>query len=231
MKALDVMVSPVITVSPDTLASEAADMLLKNRISGMPVVDAAGTLVGIVSERDFLRRVEAGTERRRPRWLELFTLSETIAAEYVKSHGRKVSDIMTTWPVSVIEETALVDIADLMEARQIKRVPVMRAGKVVGIVSRANLLQAFASIGRKPVSETKADDRSIRLRVLKTIDETHLARPSGFNVTVKDGNVELFGAVATADEKNAFRVAAEVTQGVLSVTDNIRIQPLMAAGI
>ena len=231
MKALDVMVSPVITVSPDTSVAEAADMLLKNRISGMPVLDDTGALVGIVSEGDFLRRVESGTERRRPRWLELLTRSDTIAAEYVKSHGRKVSDIMTTWPVSVSDDTPLVDIADLMEARQITRVPVMRAGKVVGIVSRANLLQAFASMGRKLGSETKVDDQTIRLRVLKTIDETHLARPSGFNVTVKDGNVDLWGTVASADEKNALRVATEVTQGVLSVTDNIRIQLLMTPGI
>ena len=231
MKALDVMVSPVITVSPDTSVAEAADVLLKNRISGMPVLDDTGALVGMVSEADFLRRVEAGTERRRSRWLELFTRRETIAAEYVKSHGRKVSDVMTTWPVSVSEDLPLVDIADLMEARQIKRVPVVRAGKVVGIVSRANLLQAFASMGRKAGSETRVDDQTIRLRVLKTIDETHLARPSGLVVTVKDGNVDLWGSVATSDEKNALRVAAEVTQGVLSVTDNIRIQPLMAAGI
>jgi len=231
MKALDVMVSPVITISPDTSIEEAADTLLKNRISGMPVLDGTGALVGIISEGDFLRRVEAGTERHRPRWLELLTRGDTIAAEYVKSHGRKVSDVMTTWPVSVGEDTPLMDIADLMESRQIKRVPVVRAGKVVGIVSRANLLQAFASMARKPVSEAKVDDRSIRLRVIATIDETHLVRPSGFNVTVKDGNVDLWGAVSTADEKNAFRVAAEVTQGVLSVTDNIRIQPLMAAGI
>ena len=230
MKALDVMVSPVITVSPDTSVEEAVDTLLKNRISGMPVLDGAGALVGIISEGDLLRRVEAGTERRRPRWLELLTRSDTIAAEYVKSHGRKVSDVMTTWPVSVSEDTSLVDIVELMEARQIKRVPVVRAGKVVGIVSRANLLQAFASMGRK-LAQTKADDQTIRLRIFKAIEETRLARPSGFNVTVKDGNVDLWGAVATAEEKNAVRVAAEVTQGVLSVTDNIRIQPLMAAGI
>lgn len=231
MKALDVMVSPVITVNPDTSVADAADMLLKHRISGMPVLDDTGALVGMVSEGDFLRRVEAGTERRRSRWLELFTRSETIAAEYVKSHGRKVSDVMTTWPVSVSEDAPLVDIADLMEARQIKRVPVVRAGKVVGIVSRANLLQAFASMGRKAGPETRVDDQTIRLRVLKTIDETHLARPFGLVVTVKDGNVDLQGAVATSDEKNALRVATEVTQGVLSVTDNIRIQPVMAAGI
>jgi len=119
MKALDVMVSPVITISPDTSIEEAADTLLKNRISGMPVLDGTGALVGIISEGDFLRRVEAGTERHRPRWLELLTRGDTIAAEYVKSHGRKVSDVMTTWPVSVGEDTPLMDIADLMESRQI----------------------------------------------------------------------------------------------------------------
>jgi CBS domain-containing protein len=222
------MVSPVITVEPDTTVAEVADILLEKRISGVPVVDAAGALVGIVSESDLLRRAEAGTERRRTWWLEMLTRSDAIAADYVKSHARKVSDIMTRYPVTVTEEMPIADIADLLEARQIKRVPVVRDGKVVGIVSRANLLQAFATMRRKTAPETKADDRTLRLRVLKTIDDAHLPRPFGLNVTVKDGNVDLWGVVGTHEEKNALRVATEVTNGVLAVTDNVVVQPPMA---
>jgi CBS domain-containing protein len=231
MKALDIMVSPVITTAPDTSVADVADVLLTNRISGVPVVDEAGTLVGIVSETDLLRRAEAGTERRRSWWLELLTRSDTIAADYVKSHARKVSDIMTRYPVTVTEDTPIADIADLLEARQIKRVPVVRDGKVVGIVSRANLLQAFATMRRKAAPETKADDRTLRLRVLKTIDDAHLPRPFGLNVTVKDGNVDLWGVVGTHDEKKALRVATEVTQGVIGVTDNVVVQPPMSSAI
>lgn len=228
MKALDIMVSPVVTVGPDTSVAEVADILLEKRISGVPVVDAGGTLVGIVSESDLMRRAEAGTDRRRSWWLELLTRNDTIAADYVKSHARKVADIMTRYPVTVGEETPIASIADLLEARQIKRVPVVRDGKVVGIVSRANLLQAFATLRRKSTPDAKADDRAIRLRVLKTIDDAHLPRPFGLNVTVRDGNVDLWGVVGTHEEKTALRVATEVTQGVASVTDNVVVQPPMS---
>lgn len=231
MKALDVMVSPVITVTPETSVAETADILLSNRISAAPVVDAAGKLLGIVSEGDLMRRAEAGTERRRSWWLEMLTSNDTIAADYVKSHARVVGDIMTKWPVTVGEETPLAEIADLLESRQIKRVPVVRDGKVVGIVSRANLLQAFATMRRQAPQDAKADDRTIRSRVLKTIDDAHLTRPYGMNVTVKDANVDLWGMVSTAEEKKALRIAAEVTQGVASVTDNIVVRTPVQTGI
>jgi CBS domain-containing protein len=230
MKAADVMVSPVITVTPDTSVADAADALLTNRISAVPVVEN-GALVGIVSEGDLMRRAEAGTERRRSWWLELFTRNDAIAADYVKSHARKVGDVMTLHPVTVSEETPLTEIANILEARQIKRVPVMRDRKVVGIVSRANLLQAFATMHRKAQPDTKADDRTIRLRVLKTIDDAHLARPFGMNVTVTDANVNLWGVVSTHEEKKALRVAAEVTNGVTSVTDNIVVQPPVSSAL
>jgi CBS domain-containing protein len=230
MKALDVMVSPVITVAPETLVADAAEILLSNRISGVPVVDK-GTLVGILSEGDLLRRAETGTERRRSWLLELLTRGDTIAADYVKSHGRKVSDVMTRHPVTVREDCELAEVADLMESRQIKRLPVMRDDKVVGIVTRTNLLQAFATMQRQAAQEVKLDDRTIRARVLKTIDDANLRRPYGLNVTVQDGKVDLWGAVATYEEKNAIRIATEVTPGVTGVIDNILVQPPMSSGI
>ena len=227
MKALDVMVSPVITISPDTSIEEAADTLLKNRISGMPVLDGTGALVGIISEGDFLRRVEAGTERHRPRWLELLTRGDTIAAEYVKSHGRKVSDVMTTWPVSVGEDTPLMDIADLMESRQIKRVPVVRAGKVVGIVSRANLLQGL--LAREPhVVETVASDDNLRDRVNEELDR-HTWASDVSNVVVENGAVHLWGQTFSPTARDAVRVAIENVPGVKRVMNNIVVLPVEAA--
>jgi CBS domain-containing protein len=230
MQAKDVMVSPAITVGPDASVAETADILLENRISAVPVVNEKGALVGIVSEGDLIRRAEIGTDRRRSWWLELLASNNTIAMEYVKSHASKVSDIMTTWPITVGEETPLAEIADLLETRQIKRVPVVRDGKVVGIVSRANLLQAFAAM-RRAAPEGKPDDSAIRTAVLKTIDTAHLVRPYGLTVTVKDGNVHLTGMVGTAEEKKALRIAAEVTQGVQSVTENLLVEPRMPAGL
>jgi CBS domain-containing protein len=232
MKAVDVMVTPVITVGPNASVAEVAEILLANRISGVPVVDEQGALVGIVSESDLMRRAETGTQRRRSWLLELLAGSDTIAADYVRSHANKVSEIMTRYPVTVREDTPLSEIADLLEGRQIKRVPVMRDDKVVGIVSRANLLQAFASMRRLAIPQVKADDRSLRDLVLKTIDDAHLERPYALNLMVRDGNVDLWGIVENADQKNAIRLAAEVTPGVVSVADNIQIHPpRMSSGI
>ena len=230
MRANDVMVYPVITVGPEASVAETAQLLLANRISGVPVVEN-DEVIGIVSEGDLLRRVEIGTERHRGWWLELLTRSDTIAADYVKSHARKVRDIMTRTPVTVTEDAPLAEIADLMEGRQIKRVPITRRGKLVGIVTRANLLQAFATMRPQTMPDAKPDDQAIRMRVLQTIDEAHLPRPFGLNVTVKDGHVNLWGMVGTHEVKSALRVATEVTSGVLSVTDNLIVQPPVSSAI
>jgi CBS domain-containing protein len=226
MKAADIMVTKVITVGPDTSVPQVAQIMLTNRISGVPVLDRDGRLIGIVSEGDLLRRVEAGTERKRPWLLEFFTRGDTIAADYVKAHARKVSDIMTRRVATVSEDTPLAEIADMLEQYQIKRVPVMRDDKLVGIVSRSNLLQAVAAWRAQPSPEVKQDDRAIRMRVLDNIHDARLTRPAGLNVMVKDGVVDLWGMVLTNEEKNAIRVAAEVTDGVVSVKDNIFVQPL-----
>src|SRR5262245_45135205 len=145
MKAADVMVANVITVAPETSLREVADILLTNRISGVPVLGRNNELVGIISEGDLLRRAETGTERRRSWWLELLIGSTPLAAEYVKTHARTVADVMTTTVVTATPDTPLRDIAALMEKNSIKRVPIVKNRKVVGIVSRANLVQALAS--------------------------------------------------------------------------------------
>lgn len=227
MKAAEIMTAPVITIAPEATIADAAELLLAHRISGAPVVDAAGKLVGIVSEGDLLRRVEAGTERRRSWWLEIFTRSDTLAAEYVKAHGRRVSDIMTRWVVTAAEDTPLAEIADLLERHGIKRLPVVRDGAVVGIVSRANVLQAVA--GRRPITPiVKADDRTIRDEVMHRLSQVPWGRPWNLNVAVQDGVVELWGAVTSSEEKEAVRIAAETTSGVVGVKDHLMLQRVVS---
>src|SRR5690606_8514615 len=140
MQASDVMSTPVISVTEDTSVAEVARLLLRHGISAMPVLGANGRLLGIVSEGDLVRRVESGTEREASWWLRLFGDSEERVRDYAKTHGRRVTDVMTREVTTVNEDASLPEIAALLERRRIKRVPVMRGGEVVGIVSRANLL-------------------------------------------------------------------------------------------
>lgn len=226
MKAADVMVTKVVTVGPDASVQDVAELLLSNRISGVPVTGAQGELLGIVSEGDLLRRVEAGTGRRRPWWLAIFIGKEALAAEFVKEHARKVTDVMTRHVVTASPDTQLSEIADLLEKNAIKRVPIVRDGRIVGIVSRANLLQALAGRGAPSASRAPEDDAKIREAVLAKLTSEPWARPAMVNVIVQDGTVELWGVVDTASEKAAVRVTAEGTPGVRSVTDNLVVRPV-----
>jgi CBS domain-containing protein len=224
MKAADVMVSAVISVRPNARVEEVAHTLLANRISAVPVIDEEGELLGIVSEGDLMRRAEAGTERRRSWWLEQLTGKQVLAAEYVKSHSHKVSDVMTRSVITATPETPLGEIATLLEKKRIKRVPIVQNGKVVGIVSRANLLQALASMPAKDATSTRADDSEIRDKVLSRLNG-ELWRPSLLNVTVHDGTVDLWGFVTSNEEKKAARIAVEGIVGVKSINDHLTIPP------
>ena len=228
MKAADVMVRNVITVDPDACVQDVAHTLLTARISGVPVVGPNGELLGIVSEGDLLRRVEAGTGRRRPWWLDIFTGKEALAMEFIREHSRKVADVMTRGVVTAAPDTSLWKIADLLEKNAIKRVPIVENGRVVGIVSRANLLQALASPSRRVEVATQANDSQIRDKVLAQLQAEAWTRPSLINVIVQDGTVELWGIVDSAWEKKTVRVAAEVTLEVRAVNDYLIIRPAQA---
>ena len=223
MRAADVMVTSVITVGPKASVQEVAKLLLTNRISGLPVVSDQGDLVGIVSEGDLLHRAEAGTGRRRPWWLAILTGRDVLAAEYVREHSFKVADVMTRHVITATPDTSLQDIAHLLEKKGIKRVPIVDDGRLVGIVSRANLLQALASGTKK--GETAPSDGTIREDVMARLRAESWTRPSLVNVIVQDGTVELWGIVDSQTEKRAVRVAAEVTPGVRAVNDNLIIRP------
>jgi CBS domain-containing protein len=224
MRAADVMVTSVITVGPQASVQEVAKLLLTNRISGLPVVSDQGDLVGIVSEGDLLHRAEAGTGRRRPWWLAILTGRDVLAAEYVREHSYKVADVMTRHVITATPDTPLQDIAHLLEKNGIKRVPIVDGGRLVGIVSRANLLQALAS-GTKNGAGATPSDGTIREDVMARLRAESWTRPSLVNVIVQDGTVELWGIVDSQTEKRAVRVAAEVTPGVRAVNDNLIIRP------
>ncbi len=227
MKAADVMATDVVTVSADACVADVAAILLRHRISAVPVVNAQGELIGIVSEGDLLRRAEADTERRRSRWLDLLIAKEVLAAEFVKSHSRKVTDVMTREVITARPDTPLREIAGCLERNGIKRVPIVRDRKVVGIVSRANLLQAIACMKQEPVPDTAAADAAIRAEVEKELKAKSWTSPLLINVFVQDGTVNLWGLVGSAEEKQAVRVLAEVTPGVRAVNDNLLIRPAL----
>jgi len=223
MKARDVMVSPVITVKPSSSVKEVAKTFLERRISAAPVVDDQGKLVGIVSEGDLMHRAEAGTERHHSWWLRALTAEETLAAEYVKAHARKVADVMTRDVITATADTPLHEIAALLEKNSIKRVPIVKNGQLVGIVSRANLIQAVAST-RKGL-EIPLSDTTIRDKLLAHLKGQTWAHTLLLNVTVNGGVVDLWGITRSDAERKAIRVAAESTPGVFAVNDNLITRP------
>jgi CBS-domain-containing membrane protein len=227
MNAADVMVSNVISVRPDASVEKIAETLLANRISAVPVVDDAGVPVGIVSEGDLIHRVEAGTERHRSWWLEILVGKEILAREFVKSHARKAADVMTRAVVTVRAETSLGDIASVLDKHQIKRVPVVdNAGKIIGIVSRANLVQALVKLN-KAASDSAVEDSVLQGNILAQLRAKPWADASNLNVIVNNGKVELWGVVDSEAEKDAIRVAVEVTPGVREVSNRLVVEHIM----
>ena len=222
MFAKDVMTTAVLTALPGTDVREIAGMLLERRISAVPIVDERGTLRGIVSEGDLMNRSESDTRHRRSWWLKLVTAPDQQAREYLRAHGTRAEDVMTTDVITVTEDTPVAKIAALLERHRIKRVPVVRDGKVIGIVSRANLLQGLAA-GRS-VSEAKREDREIREALLDAMDEAGLPMYQ-VNVVVTDGVVQLWGAVESEVQQHAARAAADSTPGVKRLEDHLGILP------
>jgi CBS domain-containing protein len=217
------MVSKVITVRPDTSVREIAEILLENRISAVPVVDENGAPVGIVSEGDLIHRVETGTELHRSWWLEFLTGRNVLARDFVKSHARKAADVMTHPVITVTPDTPLGELASLLEKHRIKRVPVVKDGRIVGIVSRANLVQALVSLGNVPAADAAVED--------STLHDNLLARlrlqpwwTDHVNVIVRNGTVELWGVVESEAERDAIRIAVEVTPGVHRIANNLGIE-------
>ncbi len=222
MKALDVMVRDVVTVKPGDPVAEAVRLLAEHDVSALPVVDTNENVVGVISEADLLHREEIGTEKQRPWWLEAVTPASTLAGEFTKSHGRRVEEVMSTDVVSAAEDTPVGEIATILERHRIKRVPILRGGKLVGVVSRSNLIQALAS-SRTPASGgSGADaDRKIRSTLLDKLGHQDWTGFGQRNVIVNSGIVHLWGLVGSQEEHKALIALAEGVPGVVSVSDEM----------
>ncbi|MBZ9708530.1 CBS domain-containing protein [Mesorhizobium sp. ESP7-2] len=218
--AKDVMTSPVIAVEPDSSVDEVADILLSHGISAVPVIDR-GVLLGIVSEGDLIRRAEIGTAPQGPSWwLRLFSNNASLAIAYIRSHSAHVTDVMTKQVATVVESTPVAEIATLLEYNRIKRVPVLRDGQVVGIVSRANLVGALALAGKDWRIPVLHDDNSIRLEIVEALQCESWSSTGESDVTVTSGVVEFWGTYLSEPERKASLILAENTAGVRAIDDH-----------
>ena len=233
MKVHDIMSTRVISIAPDASILEAIRLMLQNHISGLPVIDPSGALVGMVTEGDFLRRSETGTEHKRPGWLEFLLGPGRLADEYVHTHARRVSDVMTREPVTIAEDAGLDEAVEIMERRRIKRLPVVRGGQVVGIVSRANLLHALVSLAvASPPPPMTTTDVAIRETLLAQFKKLAWAPAALVDPVVKDGKVELWGTITEEAQREALKVCAENIPGVKSVVSHlIWIEPMSGIAI
>ena len=218
----DVMTRRVLSVAPDETVEHAVNLMLRHGISGLFVVDAKGTLCGVVTEGDLLRRDEIGTERHRPWWLRVLVSPGRQALDFTRAHGRKVSDIMTPEVICVTTSTTLEDVVETMEKHRIKRVAVTENGHMVGVVARSDLLRALLSREReKTATPTQEDDRTIRAGILAALETASWAPMTTLNVTVASGVVDLWGTITNTDERRAICVIAENVPGVKGVHDHL----------
>jgi CBS domain-containing protein len=219
MRAHQIMTRSVITVTPETSVVEAANLMLQRHISGLPVVNSADRLVGIISEGDFIRRSEIGTQRQRGRFMKFILGAGKEATDFVHEHGRKIAEIMTPEPLTISEDTDLEEIVEIMEKNNVKRLPVTRGDKLVGIVSRSNLLRAVASLARE-IPDPTADDDHIRDRIINALEKNNWC-PFGLSVVVRDGIVHLSGIITEERSRQAAIVGAENVAGVKKVHDHL----------
>jgi CBS domain-containing protein len=226
MRAHDIMTRPVVTITTETSVAEAARLMLERRISGLPVVDKAGAVVGLVTEGDLLRRAETGTDRQRSPWLALLLGPGHLANAYVHEHGRQCGEVMTRKVVTVTPDTLVAEVVHEMERHRIKRVPVVQNGRLVGSISRANLLKALTDTLSAP-APAAASDAAIRKRVLAEIDKQPWVPRASLDVEVERGVVVLRGTITDERERAALQVLAENVPGVKSVRDALTwVEPM-----
>jgi len=224
MLARDIMTTDVCTFAPETTVLEAARMLVDRRISGAPVIDAAGRVIGIVSEGDLIRRAELGTEKEWSGWREFLMAKRTLAHEFIKSHATRIGDIMTAPAWTVNEDTTLVELAELFEKKNIRRAPVVRDGKLVGIASRADMVRALLRCWAAAHPAAPVDDAAIRQSILDHAASERWSDTAMLNVEVKDGAVDLYGVADSEDVARALQVLAESMPGVKSVQNHLQMR-------
>ena len=228
MNVAEIMTRTVISVTPETTIADAAGLLLKHRISGLPVVDPKGAVVGVVTEGDLLRRTETGTERRHARWLEFLITPGRLAREYANANARKVGEVMSADVVAVTPRDSLTEVVRLMEHHHVKRLPVIERNRLVGIISRANLVRALLDDLSKPTGgKAPVGDAKIRERILAEIAKQPWGPRASVDVRVAGGVAELYGSIIDERERTALRVLAENSPGVKAVRDHlIWVEPL-----
>lgn len=231
MRAADVMKHRVVTISPDATVAEAARVMIEHKVSGLPVTDAKGVVVGMVTEGDLLRRSELGTERQRPQWLEFLLGPGRLAGEYAHTHGRKVAEVMTPTVLAIDPSTSLEALVGLMEKHRIKRLPVLERGRIVGIVSRADLLSVLAHMA--PLApKTSLGDAEIRRRILDELDKNKWALRGCLDAVVENGVVELRGVIGDERQREAIKVVAENIDGVTKIVDHlVWVEPVSGMAI
>lgn len=220
MKAADIMTMEVVTVEPEMDVCQVARVLLTHRISAAPVVDDHGHVIGMVSEADLVRRAKCGRDEHW--WLALFADK---AAQFVRDHGTRARDVMTREVVSIGKSATLAEIAHILENRAIKRVPVLEDGRLVGIVSRSDVLRGLASLGNANHEQEAANDRVIQQEIVDAISKHTSVSLRDVSVIVEDGIVYLWGTGGTEEECEAIRVAAEAVVGLDKVQDNLNPLP------
>lgn len=226
MKARDVMTPNVVTVASDARVSEIAALLLERRISAVAVLDGAGSVAGIVSEGDLIRRPELGTDKPGPRWLRLLASPEAATLDFIKTHGLLARDVMTSPAIAVSPEAPLAEIVGIMGKRGIKRVLVLDGQRLAGIVTRTDLLRALHARDALPSQGVPVDDRALRHRILDTLAAQDWTYSAVFNVQVVDGHVELWGAVSSEEQRRAIHLAVEGVPGVRGITEHFgRVRP------
>jgi CBS domain-containing protein len=228
MQAKDIMTAQVISVAPDASVQHIAQLMLRHHISALPVLNPDGQPVGIVREGDLIHRIETGTEHHPSWWLALLADPEQRTYDYVKTHGKRAEEVMTRIMVSVRPETPVDEVADMLEKHHLRSLPVLQEGKVVGMVSRADLLRGLATQPARPSAPITADDEAIRDRILRAIRSADLPNASLVSVSVKEGVAQLWGAVDSDEEKLAIGIAAENTPGVRAVENHLAQIPAWA---
>jgi CBS domain-containing protein len=224
MKASEIMTRGPISVTPEATIAEAARLMLQHRVSGLPVTDSNGLVVGVVTEGDLLRRAETGTERHRARWLEFLVGPGRLAGDYIDAHARKVGEVMTSEVTVAAPQDDLAGVVRLMEKRHIKRIPIVDDRKLVGIVSRADLVRALVHNLTEEAASGAAramTDDEIHDRIVKIIDKEPWGPRFSIEIAVKNGIVDLHGTVTDDRERTALKVAAETIPGVKAVRDHL----------
>ena len=222
MKARDIMVRGIIAVHPDTLVRDIASLMVEKHISGVPVLSNNGKLIGMVSQSDLLHRAEVGTERKHKWWFRVLMDSRALAREYVKAHGLKAHDVMTRYVVSVRDDAELRDVADILDKRRIKRVPVIQEDRVVGIITRGDLVRALSQVQISKVAKTIVN-AALHKKLYDRIQSQPWINDNCVNLTVSDGVVEVAGFVETTDQRVALRILIQETEGVNRVDDKISV--------